>query len=116
MYYYNLELGGKQDTGAKDANGNIIYGKAVAVGALPNATTKNTAHGVTNLNVAAGAYSGLIHAISSNGTLNVPYDGHITLTWSISATNFTVTAATNLSAYASSSVVILFTETDDEAS
>ena len=37
------------NTGAKWINGSTIYKKTVNTGALPNATTKNVAHGISNL-------------------------------------------------------------------
>lgn len=37
------------NTGAKWIDGSAIYKKTVSVGALPNATTKNVAHGISNL-------------------------------------------------------------------
>lgn len=34
----------------RDSSDNVLYAKEVDFGALPNATTKDVAHGITNLN------------------------------------------------------------------
>lgn len=117
MFKYDLQLGGKQDTGEKDANGNIIYGLLLDTGVLPNATSSNTAHGLTAINLAAGAFSGVLVGYADDGGTNLgSIPGLPGLSWAIDTTNLVLTATGNLSSYTSSSVVILFTETDDATS
>lgn len=104
-----LQLGVTIDTGKKwiDANGaaHVIYRKAVDTGALPNATSKNVAHGQT----IALSCPVIRKRISAwNGTTNRFLDG-ATVTITVTATNIVVdSGAVNLSAYTSSFVEIEF--------
>lgn len=46
---FDYRLGEDIDTGQRWINGQIIYCRVVDLGALPNATTKNVAHGIATI-------------------------------------------------------------------
>lgn len=51
-------------TAFTDAAGKQIFRKKIDFGALPNATTKNVAHGISNLNVAKDAHFRITGTVS----------------------------------------------------
>lgn len=53
----------EQDTGIKWVDGSTIYQKTVNLGTLPNATTKNVAHNISNLKAIIK-----LETIATNGT------------------------------------------------
>lgn len=115
VFKYDFDLGGEQDTGQKTSAGNAIYAKLLDTGALPNATSKNVAHGLDDISVAAGAYFGLLASFADDGgTTLSTFDGITGLTWGITDTNLVLTAAGDLSGWTGSSAVILY-EKDDLA-
>lgn len=61
-----LITGSEYDTG-KTLDGDIIYGKVVDFGALPNSTTKDVAHGISSLGTVLDW-----RLIADNGTIQVP--------------------------------------------
>jgi hypothetical protein len=58
---------GEVDTGARWIDGKTIYRKVIDIGTLPNATTADTAHGITTIDT-------LISLIGTadNGTTQIP--------------------------------------------
>jgi hypothetical protein len=107
----HVKVGGKIDTGKKwvDANGvaRIIYRKTLAIGALPNNTTKNVAHGESINLTAVGGYADVIAAWASNGTI-LKTQNSTGVTVDINGTNVVVGTTADLSAY-SGFVTIEFT-------
>lgn len=80
------------DTGRTWTDGSAIKAKYVSLGALPNATTTNDAHGVT-LGTIVGLYGG---ATASGTFVPLPNDG---ILLSADATNIIVTTTTDWSSY-----------------
>ena len=107
MYNYNVDLGGEQDTGAKSPAGRVIYGLLVDTGALPNTTSSNVAHSVTNLD--ANEFFHVLYAWSDGADLLTDNRLRYTLT----ATNLVLTSTADLSAVTASQAVILYTKTDE---
>ena len=91
-------------------DGKPIYQKTIECGALPNNTTKNVAHGITNASkfISVSAYT-------TNGTnymfLNHPYEYFANVI--CNATNVMLRTNTNLSAYTETYVTIQYTKTSD---
>ena len=102
----------EQDTGFTWIDGKKIYKKTINFGALPNATTKNTAHGITNL-----AQVIKIEGFTSNGTSTYPlprvmiggaqYQAQI----QTNATYIQIDTADNLSSYTITYVTLYYTKT-----
>lgn len=91
----------EQDTGRLGPNGNRIWRKVIAFGAAPNTASKSVAHGITSLPVGKGAYL-FYRATASNGTATFPvpiFAGATTITIAVDATNVTVAATFNATAY-----------------
>lgn len=67
-------------TGFTWTDGKTIYKKTVSIGALPNTTTKSTAHGITNL-----SYVILVQGMASTSTnfFPLPYLSTSSLTFGI---------------------------------
>ena len=103
-----------QDTGLKDANDNIIYALLLDTGALPNAGSVDVPHGVTGLSVAAGSFSGMLYSYADDGGTNLSSFDGLGVAWSLDATNLTLTTVSDLSAYTSSTAVILYTVTGQD--
>lgn len=100
MSYPEIKAGEPEyDSGKKfiDANGvpRIIYRKVLDVGALPNTTTKNVPHGVTNMEMAVGSYH-KAEVLASNGTITI---GRSELVLNVSATNLVITTTDDKSAF-----------------
>lgn len=107
---FEIQAGaGKVDTGKKwiDSSGvaHIIYRKVLTVGALPNATLKNVAHG-ESLNVVS-KYLRIKALWASDGT-TVKTLTSSGITIEVTATNVAITTAANLSAFINGVVVIEF--------
>ena len=80
-------------------NGKTIYRKCVDFGALPSSTTKNVAHSISGLNVAAGAWF-RFEAFCTDGTNICDMKLLTNLSvCTITATNCTVTTGADLSGY-----------------
>ena len=96
------------DTGKKyvHSDGVIspIFRKTLTIGALPNATLKNVAHGET---IALAKYARVADFRADNGT-NIMVAPSLTTTFMITATNVVVTTATDLSLYLRGIVTIEF--------
>lgn len=58
----------EQDTGVKWVDGNTIFQKSIDLGTLPNATVKDVAHGITDMDVLI-SFDGCASIV---GTTNVP--------------------------------------------
>lgn len=94
-----IQLGKSHDSGLIyiDSNGvpRTVYRAYVDFGALPNATTKNVAHGLANLDP---EYADVVIK-ANDGTTAKRYDA------SIDATNVSVTAAGDESAFSGKAVI-----------
>lgn len=100
-----LEVGRRIDTGRKHTDGSVIYRKALSVGALPNATTKNVAHG-ESLNI-TGKYADVVSLFATNDTtIKTLHSSGVTA--EINATNVVIGTGTDLSTYDQGIVVIEF--------
>lgn len=95
------------DTRKKWVDGRTIYRKVIDCGALPNATTKNTAHNISDLDRFVKVY-GISIDISSNTTLPLPYfntgTGYVKLF--ATNTNAVVQTGGNLTQYDSTHVTL----------
>jgi hypothetical protein len=104
--------GGKVDTGKKfiDANGDphVIYRKTLALdgttSSLPNATSKNVAHGEA---IALNKYAKVKELRADNATTIKTLES-TGITAEINATNVVITTASDLSAYVRGLVTIEF--------
>lgn len=97
-------------TGAVWTDGTEIYRKVVSMGALPNATTKNTAHGITGLGTVIS-----LRGMADNGTAQrpLPYaDATLTdvVELDCTDTNVTLRSTGDQSAFTSSFAVIEYTK------
>lgn len=113
---YQYKTGETVDTGKKffDANGDphTVYRRLVNCGALPNAGTKNVAHGASNVALDKPAGARLVYAASSTKLLG----NHRDLTIEFDETNVDLVTGTNLSGYNPAIVEIEFCVDDENAS
>ena len=98
------------DTGAKWIDGSTIYKKTINFGALPNATSKSVAHGITNLGVVVG-----MDGTASNGTyrLFLPYAAPTStdcIALDVNATNVNVGTGYNRSGYTECYITLYYTK------
>jgi len=90
-------------------DGKPLYRKTYDIGALPNATDKFTAHGISNLKIIARIYGS---ATTNDGySIPLPYSNSVKV--STSPTNITITTINNESAYMRSYVTLEYTKTTD---
>lgn len=93
-----------QPTGSKWVDGSDICRVVVDCGALPNTTTKNTAHGLTFSQIVR------LYGITTDGTNWVPLPTPTTGTTQVvlyaTSTNIVLITASNLSAYTSTYVTV----------
>lgn len=93
------------NTGATWINGAPIYKKTISIGTLPNATTKNVAHGISNLDLVIDikgcAWDGsstwlpIPNAGSSSATIEAyVYSSNIVITTGMDRTSFTTSYVT----------------------
>lgn len=107
-----IKVGGKFDTGKKwvDSTGaaHVIYQKTLALdgttASLPNATTKNVAHGET---IALNKYAKVVGLRADNATTIKTLES-VGVTAEINATNVVVATTTDLSLYLRGNVTIEF--------
>lgn len=94
-------------TGLVGPTGAPIYKKWINLGALPNTTTANVAHGITSLPVGKGKYFNIVATASTGSVARpIPYnDGTNRIDVSVNATNIVVT--TNFNASGSDGVCLL---------
>ena len=94
-------------------DGKDIYRKVVNFGALPNATTKQVAHGITNLNFVI-SYKILAKNPTYNYYLSVPATNPVGLAYTVAAyidnTNVIVQSGDNKSGYSICYVIIEYTK------
>jgi hypothetical protein len=87
-------------------NGKPIYRKVVDIGALPNATLKTIAHGITNIDMITDYY-GMV-ASTSKTALKIPYVATESLDYIamyVSVTNVAVKTKQDMSAYGGYAVI-----------
>lgn len=97
-------------------NNKPIYRKVIDCGGLPNATSKNVAHGISNLDTVT-----LLRGVAYNSTagtrLPIPYSDTGNASWSVqmfcNQTQIVLIAGDNKSAYQQSYVIIEYTKTTD---
>ena len=98
-------------------DGKPVYRKVVSMGALPNATTKSIAHGISNLDEHLGLSGVAFHA---NGDTRIPLPyvstSNGTIQMHIGKTNVIVTNRIDMSVtYNKSYAIIYYTKTTDTA-
>lgn len=97
-------------------NNKPIYRKVIDCGALPNATSKNIAHGISNLDTVT-----LLRGVAYNSTtgtrLPIPFSDTGNVSWSVqmhcNQTQIVLITGDNKSAYQQSYVIIEYTKTTD---
>ena len=102
----------EQDTGCKWIDGKKIYKKTIDIGSLPNATSKNVAHGISSLGIVVDM-RGIAFYANKVG-LPLPFvaasNGSISL--NTTATDIVVTTTNDRTA-ASCYVTLWYTKTTD---
>ena len=97
-------------------DGKPIYRKVIDCGTLPNATTKNIAHGISNLNTVT-SFQTIAKSPSANTWLPLPATNTSNIIYNVSAymtnTNIVITAGDNKSIYTQSYAIIEYTKTTD---
>lgn len=88
------------DTGTRWIDGKAIYKKTIDFGALPNATSKSVAHGISNLSLVV-AISGVGHASSGQNIPlpNASSSSSFSVEVNANATNVTISCGTDRSGY-----------------
>lgn len=96
------------DVWVDPANGDRypVYEKIISTGALPNATSKNVAHGITD--IAANKYLWAT-LWASNGTVSRSNSSDPAVI--VDASNIVIQAAGNLSTYTASTVYLKYCKT-----
>lgn len=99
-------------TGSTWVDGKTIYKKTISFGALPNATDKTVAHGITNLGMVVK-----LEGVATNGTYyyNLPLvyqgsDSNYNVELYATSTVVGVKANTNRSMFTSSYITIYYTK------
>lgn len=105
MDYSTAEI----NTGAKWIDGSAIYKKTIDFGALPNNTSKNVAHGISNLNKVIE-----MKGYTSNGTTFIPLPMTSTTgaptAMNVDATNIIYTTSSDRTAYSETYVTLYYTK------
>lgn len=100
------------DSGERWTDGSIIYKKTINFGALPNATTKNVAHGITTPKIIR--WEGVSRNAANTSTMVLPHAGTLTAGQSnidvqFTNTNIQVTATQNMSTYTQTYITLYYT-------
>ena len=95
----------EQDSGLRYTDDSIIYQKTVSLGALPNSTSANTAHGISGMDLLIKVEGGA-SAAAAWIPIPAPFEIEMTLT----ATNITIVTHSNYSTY-TGTVTIFYTKT-----
>ena len=102
----------EQDTGTKWLNGETVYQKTINFGALPNTTTKNVDHNISNLSKVLD-----IKGTSSDGSnvLPIPYINTNQLSSSVqiivTSTQVSIRTGANLSSYSDTYITLKYIKT-----
>lgn len=106
----------EQDTGVKWIDGTEVYQKTISIGALPNNTTKNVAHGVTDIDRVINAY--MFATTSTHTSTIIPLVSNSNLSnnvsYGISDENVSVYSKTDVSIY-DAYLTIFYTKIQPEA-
>lgn len=91
--------------------GNPVFFKEVDIGAMPNNTTKNVPHGISNLALIV-AHDGKVFNTTNNATLPLPYvsgsTSYVVITFDL--TNIIIQTGTNLTAYNQGRMRLMYTK------
>ena len=101
------------NTGKKWIDGKTIYRKTVATGALPNNTTKNVAHNITNVSGFVQLY-GKAYRPDIGTTMPLPRanpTASSAVLLAVDPTNITLLTGDSLSVYSTSYVTLEYTKT-----
>ena len=97
-------------------DGKPVYRKVVDCGALPNASTKNIAHGISNLNTVT-SFQAIAKSPSSNAWLPIPATSPANVIYHVSIymtnTNIVINTGDNKTAYTQTYAIIEYTKTTD---
>ena len=97
-------------------NGKPIYRKVVDCGALPNASTKNIAHGISNLDTVT-SFQAIAKSPSSNAWLPLPATSPANVVYHVAIyiidTNIVIAAGDNKSNYTQTYAIVEYTKTTD---
>lgn len=109
-------------------DGRPIYQKVISCGALPNATTKNVAHGISNLKFVVNAFGYAKRSVSGTDTyISIPWvlaqkdpvEGYPSLQpqvgMTITDTNISISCYSDRSAFTESYIAVQYTKTTDAA-
>lgn len=95
-------------------DGRPIYRKVIDCGALPNATGKNVAHGLTFSEIAIVHTHGYAYNSTTYVGLAIPHASvSYPVIFSLSVTNVELTSVSNMSAYNVTTVTLEYTKTAD---
>ena len=103
----------EQDTGKRWIDGKKIYQKTVNFGALPNATAKRTAHGISNIDKVISIQG--FASDSENNSIPIPYvatsdASTYSILMSREGSNIRIDAKTNWSTY-NAYIILEYTKT-----
>lgn len=103
----------EQETGIKWIDGKTVYSKTINFGALPNSTTKNVAHGISNLGLVVD-FSGVAFAVNGNQIAPLPYAGasEWTTEINITDTNISIKTQRDLSGLNDSYITLMYTKSN----
>ena len=98
------------DTGFTWVDGKSIYKKTISIGALPNNTTKNVAHGITSIDKIIN-WTGASTNTLNNQVILLPSPANATFTVVVNNTNIVITTTSDRSGYSYSYVTLYYTKT-----
>ena len=98
------------DTGFTWVDGKSIYKKTISIGALPNNTTKNVAHGITSIDKIIN-WTGASTNTLNNQAILLPSPANATFTVAVNNTNIVITTTSDRSGYSYSYITLYYTKT-----
>lgn len=100
----------EQDTGFTWIDGKHIYKKTISIGALPNNTTKNVAHGITSIDKIIN-WTGVSTNTSNNQAILLPSPANALFTIVVNNTNIVIMTTSDRSSYSYSYITLYYTKT-----
>lgn len=97
------------DTGFTWVDGKSIYKKTISIGALPNNTTKNVAHGITSIDKIIN-WTGASTNTLNNQVILLPAPANATFTVIVNNTNIVITTTSDRSGYSYSYITLYYTK------
>ena len=99
-------------TGANWIDGKPIYRKTIAFGALPNATTKNVAHGITGLDVVVSLEGVARNTIIANYLPLTYVTGTARVELLIQGSSVRIVTDSNFQDWTQTHIILEYTKTD----